>query len=64
MRSTQKGVRKMVGKYEVYKDKSGKYRWRLIHANGRVVAKSGESFSSREKALRGIWGTLSIMNSR
>ena len=54
----------MVGKYEVYKDKSGKFRWRLTQASGKVIAKSGEKYPTKVKAVRGIWGALSIMNSQ
>ena len=37
-------------RYEVYADSAGKYRWRLVAANGRKVASSGESFSSKSDA--------------
>lgn len=42
----------MAGKthWEVYKDAGGAYRWRLQAANGRFVAASGESFSSKFSA--------------
>jgi hypothetical protein len=48
--------------FEVYKDKSGKFRWRLIHTNGRVIAKSGEVYPTKVKAVRGIWGALAVIN--
>lgn len=35
---------------EVYADRSGNYRWRLVGANGEAVAASGESFASRSNA--------------
>jgi uncharacterized protein YegP (UPF0339 family) len=54
----------MVGKYEVYEDKSGKYRWRLTRTNGRVIAKSGEVYPTKVHAVKGIWGTLALINSR
>ena len=37
-------------RFEVYADKSGAYRWRLVASNGRTIAASGESFSSKRKA--------------
>ena len=52
----------MEGKYEVYKDKSGKFRWRLTQTSGRVIAHSGEGYATKVKAVRGIWGALSIIN--
>ncbi len=39
-------------KFEVYKDKSDKYRWRLVSSNGQTTASSGESFSSHGDAKR------------
>ena len=53
----------MVGKYEVYKDKSGKFRWRLTQASGKVIVKSSAVYPTKVKAVRGIWGALSVINS-
>jgi uncharacterized protein YegP (UPF0339 family) len=39
-----------VSKFEVYADKSGKYRWRLKATNGQTVASSGEPFASKAGA--------------
>lgn len=41
-------------KFEIYKDASGSWRWRLKAANGSIVASSGESFSSKEAAQNGV----------
>jgi uncharacterized protein YegP (UPF0339 family) len=38
----------------MYKDAKGEYRWRLIAANGRVVATSGEGYVAKEGARNGI----------
>lgn len=43
----------MAGKYEVYKDKSGGFRFRLKAGNGEVVA-SSESYKTKASALNGI----------
>jgi uncharacterized protein YegP (UPF0339 family) len=43
-----------MSKFEVYKDKSGQYRWRLVASNGRTIAESGEGYSSKEACLDGI----------
>jgi uncharacterized protein len=32
----------MTAKFETYKDKSGEYRWKLVHTNGQIIANSGE----------------------
>ena len=37
-------------KFEIYPDKAGKYRWRLVADNSQTIASSGESFSSRANA--------------
>lgn len=43
----------MAGKFEVYTDKSGKYRFRLKASNGQVIA-SGQGYASKESCLNGI----------
>jgi uncharacterized protein YegP (UPF0339 family) len=40
-------------KFEVYKDASGRFRWRLKAANGEIVA-SGEAYSTRSGAKEGV----------
>ncbi|QLK24954.1 DUF1508 domain-containing protein [Natrinema zhouii] len=39
-------------RFEVYEDKAGQWRWRLVHWNGNIVADSGEGYSSRSNAER------------
>lgn len=43
----------MAGKFEVYKDKSGSYRFRLKAGNGEVIA-SSESYKSKASAMNGV----------
>jgi len=38
--------------FDAYEDLVGKWRWRLLSADGRAVATSGESFDSHWHALR------------
>jgi uncharacterized protein len=40
--------------FEVYKDKSGEFRWRLKASNGQTIASSGEGYSSKKSCLDGI----------
>jgi hypothetical protein len=40
--------------FELYEDREGKYRWRLVHANGNIIADSGEGYATRQKARQGI----------
>ena len=42
----------MAGKFEVYQDKAGKYRWSLKARNGQVVA-SGQGYDTKAAAIRG-----------
>jgi uncharacterized protein YegP (UPF0339 family) len=39
-------------RFDAYEDLVGKWRWRLLGADGRAVATSGESFDSHWRALR------------
>lgn len=43
----------MAGKFELYQDKAGKYRFRLKAGNGQVIA-VGEAYESKASALNGI----------
>jgi len=43
----------MSGKFEVYKDKAGEFRFRLKASNGQVIA-SGQGYKTRESCLHGI----------
>jgi uncharacterized protein YegP (UPF0339 family) len=40
--------------FELYEDRAGEYRWRLVHDNGNVIADSGEGYASAGGARRGI----------
>lgn len=40
--------------FELYEDAGGKWRWRLVHANGNIIADSGQGYSSKRRARRGI----------
>ena len=42
----------MAGKFEVYTDKAGKFRFRLKAANGQVVA-TGEDYETKAAAIKG-----------
>jgi len=42
----------MAGTFEVYKDKAGKFRFRLKAGNGQIVA-SGEAYESMSNAKEG-----------
>jgi uncharacterized protein YegP (UPF0339 family) len=37
--------------WELYKDAAGEFRWRLLSANGRIIADSGEGFATKGGAV-------------
>ena len=40
--------------FRVYQDAAGEWRWRLVSANGRIFAASGEGYRHRADCLHGI----------
>ncbi|WP_329069461.1 YegP family protein [Amycolatopsis sp. NBC_01480] len=43
----------MAGKFELYKDKSGEFRFRLKAGNGEIIA-TGESYPAKASAQKGV----------
>ncbi|GAA3931500.1 YegP family protein [Microbacterium soli] len=43
----------MAGKYELYQDKAGDWRFRLKAGNGEVIA-TGQGYASKSGAMNGI----------
>jgi uncharacterized protein YegP (UPF0339 family) len=43
----------MAGKFEIYKDKGSKFRFRLKASNGEIIA-VGEAYESKASAKNGI----------
>jgi hypothetical protein len=43
----------VAAKFELYKDKKGEYRWKLIATNGQTIA-VGEGYTTKESAKNGI----------
>ncbi|WP_246308241.1 HVO_2922 family protein [Halosimplex rubrum] len=41
-------------RFEVFADRGGKWRWRLRHRNGNIIADSAQGYSSRQKAEQGL----------
>jgi len=40
--------------YELYRDSTSEWRWRLVHKNGNIIADSGEGYASRSAARNGV----------
>ncbi len=43
-----------MGKYVIYKDHVGQYRWRYVSSNGNTIADSGEGYVNKSDCERGI----------
>lgn len=41
-------------KFELYKDKAGEWRWRLVVDNGNIIADSGEGYKNKIDCEHGI----------
>lgn len=41
-------------KFELYKDRAYEYRWRLKADNGKIIADSGEGYTTKQNAEHGI----------
>ena len=44
----------MTAKFEIYKGKIGDFHWKLTHANGRIIAKSSEGYTTKVNAIHGL----------
>lgn len=40
--------------FEVFQDKADKWRWRLRHNNGNIIADCGQGYASKQKAKQGM----------
>ena len=52
----------MKTKVEIYKDQAGEYRWRLIHANGNIMAVSGEGYVKQDWAEKSVQHVSTYLN--
>lgn len=41
-------------RFELYVDNAGEWRWRLVATNEEIIATSGEGYTSKQGAERGI----------
>lgn len=44
----------MSAEFDLYEDARGKWRWRLIHQNGNIIADSGQGYADRSGARKAI----------
>ena len=40
--------------FEIFEDRSGQWRWHLVHDNGNIIADGGEGYTSRQNCKKGI----------
>ncbi len=40
--------------FEIFEDKAGEYRWRLVASNGEIIADSGEGYASKDGARQAV----------
>lgn len=40
--------------FQLFEDRSGEWRWRLVHRNGNVIATSGEGYTRKPNAEKGM----------
>ena len=50
------GLQESQARFELYEDRGERWRWRLRHRNGNVVAASGQGYADRRGAQRGLDG--------
>ena len=41
-------------RFDIYQDAAGEWLWRLVAANGRIIADSGEGYATLSNARRAI----------
>ncbi len=48
-----------LARFELYQDRGAEWRWRLRHRNGNIIATSGEGYTRKHNAVKGV---RSVMN--
>lgn len=48
-----------LARFEVFRDRDEEWRWRLRHRNGNIIATSGEGYTRKHNAMKGL---QSVMN--
>ena len=44
----------MAAKFEIYRGKIGDFHWTLTHTNGRIIARSGEDYTTKVNAINDL----------
>ena len=51
-------------KIDIYKDKAGEWRWRIIHANGNIMADSSEGYKNKADCVSSLDSVSKFMAAR
>ena len=43
-----------LARFQLFEDRAGEWRWRLVHRNGNIIATSGEGYTRRHNAEKGL----------
>ena len=52
----------MAAKIDVYKDKSGEWRWKIVAENGNILSAATEGYANRSDAERSLEATREALN--
>jgi uncharacterized protein YegP (UPF0339 family) len=47
-----------LARFEVFRDRASEWRWRLRHRNGNVIATSGEGYTRKHNAWKGLQSVM------
>lgn len=48
------GGRRSLARFELFRDRGSEWRWRLRHRNGNIIATSGEGYTQKHNAWKGL----------
>ena len=47
-----------LARFQVFRDRADEWRWRLVHRNGNIIATSGEGYTTRRNAEKGMQSVM------
>lgn len=54
LQTTVDSLRTSQARFELYEDVAGEWRWRMRHRNGNLIASSGEAYTRKHNAQKGL----------
>lgn len=49
---------KTLARFELFRDRADEWRWRLVHRNGNIIATSGEGYTRKHNARKGLQSVI------